>query len=99
VRRARALLALALSLVALALMLSTCGGSDDDDDPQATPPPSEAPSGGGGSAAPPRSGQLPPEFRKCMAARGYEIESPTDIHSAPPEVLQTCFGALHQGGG
>jgi hypothetical protein len=27
-----------------------------------------------------------------MAARGYEISSQADIHAAPPQVLQACFG-------
>jgi len=38
---------------------------------------------------------LPPGFVECMADQGHEIESSADIHSAPPEVLQTCFGASH----
>jgi hypothetical protein len=30
-----------------------------------------------------------------MAEQGYEITSSADIHSAPPDVLQACFGASH----
>jgi hypothetical protein len=33
-----------------------------------------------------------------MADRGFEVESSADIHSAPPDVLQACFGSLHSGG-
>ena len=96
-RRVRA--AVAPALVALALVLAACGGDDDE---QATPSP--APRGGaeapGEQATPPgAAGSLPPEFRKCMADRGFEIESQAEIHSAPPEVLQACFGSSHQSGG
>jgi hypothetical protein len=80
-------------VVALALLLGACGGDDEDDTPTAAPPASDAPFGGG--APPPGTGQLPPEFIECMADRGYEVESPTDIHSAPQDVLQACFGAIH----
>jgi hypothetical protein len=38
---------------------------------------------------------LPPGFVECMSSQGYEIQSPGDIHSAPPDVLQACFGASH----
>jgi hypothetical protein len=39
------------------------------------------------------------EFLECMAEQGYEVQSPTEIHAAPPQVLQACFESLHQGGG
>ena len=94
-RRPRALIALALALVALALLLAACGGGDDEDG-TTSPAPTEAPSGG---ATPPSPGALPPELVECFADQGFEIESQTEIHSAPPEVVQACFGALHQGGG
>jgi len=100
VRRPRAFIALALALVALALVLAACGGGDDEENKEATPPPSEAPLGdGGGSTAPPSPGALPPELLECFADKGYEIVSPAELHSAPPQVVQECFGALHQGGG
>ncbi len=85
--------------VALGLLVGACGGDDDgDDDTRTSPPASQTPFGGGGP--PPTSpSRLPPEFVKCMKDRGYEIKSSDDIHSAPPQVLQACFGALHQGGG
>ncbi|MQA73487.1 MAG: hypothetical protein GEU88_03905 [Solirubrobacterales bacterium] len=89
-RRVRTLTALALAL--LALLLSACGGGEDEEETTTTPPASQAPSG---SAAPPAVGALPPGFVECMADQGYEVESSADIHSAPPEVLQACFGAAH----
>jgi hypothetical protein len=98
VRRPRAVIALALGLAALALMLAACGGGDDDAT-TTTPAPAdgvEAPSEG---AAPPSTGALPPVIVECYAEKGFDIESPADIHSAPPEVVQECFGTLHQGGG
>jgi hypothetical protein len=86
-RRLRTLIAGALALVALTL--AACGG----DDPEATTsaPSSEAP----GGAAPNDLGQLPPGFVECMADQGFEIESADDIHTAPPQVLQACFGSSH----
>jgi hypothetical protein len=91
VTRSRTLAALGLALVALAL--AACGGGDDDEETTTTSPPaSAAPSG---SAAPPGLGALPPGFVECMAEQGYEVESSADIHSAPPEVLQACFGSAH----
>jgi hypothetical protein len=93
-RRRRAATALTLPLVALAM--AACGGGDEET--STTPTPSvEAPSGG---VEPPNDlGALPPGFVECMAEQGYKIESSADIHSAPPAVLQACFGASHQGGG
>jgi hypothetical protein len=87
--------AVGLALVALVLALSACGGGETTT--TAAPPAGEA---AGGSAAPSGDlGDLPPEFAKCMAQQGYVIRSEADIHSAPPGVLQACFGAAHQGGG
>jgi PBP1b-binding outer membrane lipoprotein LpoB len=89
VRRIRTVSALAL--LALALVLAACG-DDDDAGTTTTTPAAEAPSG---SPAPPSVDGLPPGFVECMADEGYAVESPADIHSAPPEVLQACFGAAH----
>jgi hypothetical protein len=89
--------AIALALALLALTFAACG--DDDEEPTITTAPSaesEAPSGG---AVHPSAGALPPELVECFADRGFEVGSPTEIHSAPPEVVQKCFGRLHQGGG
>ncbi len=93
-RRPRAVIAGALALVALALLLAACGGGDEEE-ATTTPAPTEAPSRGSTSPSP---GGLPPELVECYADRGYRIESPADIHSAPPQVVQECFGALHGGG-
>jgi hypothetical protein len=89
VRRARAVIALALALPAL----TACGG--DEEQTTATPAPTKTPA----RSAPPSPGALPPEFIECMAERGFEVESADEIHSAPPQVLQECFASLHQGGG
>lgn len=90
-RRPRAVISFAVIVVALALTLAACGGSDDEERTTTTSPSVEIPS------PPPSSdlGALPPGFVECMADRGYEIDSPDDIHAAPPEVLQACFGSSH----
>lgn len=85
-------------LIALALVLGTCSGDDDGDDNSAPPPAADTAPGDGGST-PPSAGQLPPAFMRCMAKQGFPVESPDEIHSAPQQVLQACFGALHGGGG
>jgi hypothetical protein len=91
--------AVALALTALAMLVGGCFGGDDEEN-DATAPASEAPLGdGGGSTTPLSPSALPPELLECFADKGYEIASPTEIHSAPPQVVQECFGALHQGGG
>jgi hypothetical protein len=95
VRRVHAVIAVALALVALSLVLAACSG-DDDGNASTSPAPSEAPSE---STTPPSPSALPPELLECFADQGFEIESPAEIHSAPPQVVQACFGALHQGGG
>jgi hypothetical protein len=86
-----------MALVALALMLAACGGDDDDEGTTTSPAPSSefAPP----NAAPPSASALPPGLLQCFADKGFEIQSPTEIHSAPPQVVQECFGLLHQGGG
>jgi hypothetical protein len=85
-----------IGVAVIGLALSSCGG--DDEKPTTTPRDAvETPS----NSTPPASapGALPPEFMACMAAQGFEVSSPDDIHSAPTQTLQACFGALHQGGG
>ena len=85
-----------IGAVVVGLVLPSCGGDDEDATTSPTPP-VDAPSG---SAMPPSDpGALPPEFVQCMAEQGYEIKSPAEIHSAPQQVLQACFGSLHQGCG
>jgi hypothetical protein len=95
VRRPRAVSAAALALVALTF--AACSGGDDDEEATTSPAPSEAPSGG---ATPPSAGglQLPPGIAECVADQGFDID-PSELHSVPPQVLNECFGALHQGGG
>jgi hypothetical protein len=80
--------------VVIGLVLSSCSG--DDEDATTNPaPPADAPSR---RATPPSdAGALPREFVQCMAAQGFDVRSPDDIHSAPQQVLQACFGSLHQG--
>ena len=72
-------------LLALALTLAACGGGDD-----------EAPSRGTTSPSP---GGLPPSLVECFADEGFDIESGDEIHSAPPQVVETCFNELHEGEG
>jgi hypothetical protein len=91
----RAVSAIALALVALALLLGGCWGGDDEETTN-SPAPAGAPDG---DAAPPSPSGLPPQLVECFADRGFDLKSPTEIHSAPPQVVEECFGALHQGGG
>jgi hypothetical protein len=95
----RAFLSASLVAVVFGMPVSACGGDDDPKEPTSSPPTSETPSGPSGTTRPNSSSQLPPAFVKCMADRGFDVKSSADIHSAPPDVLQTCFGALHEGGG
>jgi len=82
-----------IGAVVVGLALSGCTGDDEEKATTSPPPPVEAPSGG---ATPPSDpGALPPEFIKCMTDQGYEVESSADIHTAPQQVLQRCFGSLH----
>ncbi|MBA3263513.1 MAG: hypothetical protein H0T69_13790 [Thermoleophilaceae bacterium] len=83
-----------IGALVIGLVLSSCSGEDEDT--TTNPAPSggaEAPSEG---AAPPTDpSALPPEFVKCMAEQGFEVKSSADIHSAPQQVLQACFGSIH----
>jgi hypothetical protein len=103
VRRPRPAVAVALALVVLVAIVVggiALAGGDDEESKEASPPASEAPLGdGGGGTAPPGPGALPPALLECFADKGYAIQSPAELHSAPPQVVQECFGALHQGGG
>ncbi|HEX6577261.1 MAG TPA: hypothetical protein VF082_02760 [Jiangellaceae bacterium] len=84
-RRSRAIRAARAVLGALAVTLVACGGDDDD-----TP---------SGTTTPPSPGALPPGLLECFADEGFDIESQDDIHTAPPQVVETCFNELHRGGG
>ena len=82
------------TLVAAALATSSCGGEVDKDAATSPTHTTAAP-----TATPDSVSQLPPAFVQCMADRGFTVTSSDDVHSAPPDVLQTCFGTLHGGGG
>jgi hypothetical protein len=82
-------------LVAAALSTSACGGDDD----KATAPPPSTTTPASPSPTPGSPDQLPPAFVQCMADQGFDVSSSSDIHSAPPDVLQLCFGSLHGDGG
>jgi hypothetical protein len=87
-----------IAAVVIGLALSSCGGDDKKATTSPAPPDTaETPS----ESAPPASspGALPPEFVACMADQGFDISSADDIHSAPTQMLQACFGSLHEGGG
>jgi hypothetical protein len=88
------------SLIAVVLAVPTgaCGGGDDKK-AASSPAPSNTPSSPAPTATSDAAAQLPPAFVQCMAERGFDVTSSADIHSAPPDVLQTCFSALHAGGG
>jgi hypothetical protein len=93
-------LSLSSAIIAVLAVVGACGGGDDRDETTRTSPPrSQTPFGGRDGTPPASPGQLPPEFVKCMAEQGFDVTSSADIHSAPPQVLQACFGTLHQGGG
>jgi hypothetical protein len=85
----------AAALVVLALGLGACLGGDDEG-ATTSPTPAETRNR---EAAPPSPSGLPPQLVECFKDRGFDLESPAEIHSAPPQVVQECFGALHQGGG
>ena len=103
-RRQRILIAVAAALIAAALLLSSCGGDDDDDGTTGagattTTAPSSGLSPPSGSATPRGVSQLPPTLVQCFADAGFDVQAATDIHSAPPQVVQRCFEALHSGAG
>lgn len=96
----RTVISVAVALAVLAAIViggvALVGGGDGDDT-TTSPAPAEAPSGG---ATPPGAGglQLPPGIAECVAEQGFDID-PSQLHSVPPQVLNECFSALHQGGG
>ena len=73
------------TILGIGLALSSCGGEGEKE--TARPAPTATTS----------ESALPPEFLQCMADNGYDVEQDEDIHSAPMELLQRCFGALHGG--
>lgn len=82
-RRSRALKPVPVLVGAVTLTLAACSGGDG-----------EAPSG----TTAPSPGGLPPSLVECFADAGFAVESADEIHAAPPEVVERCFEALHQGG-
>jgi hypothetical protein len=96
-RRTRTVISVAVvlvALVAIAVVGIALAGGDGDETTVSSPP--QTPSGG----ATPSQGALPPGIAECLADRGFELESPDELHSAvPQEVLDQCFNALHRGGG
>jgi hypothetical protein len=97
-RRPRAVVAVPVALVVLvAIVLAAIAFAGGDDDTTTTNPlPGDATEA---TPAPGGPSSLPPQFVRCMADQGFTVETPDDIHAAPPQVLQTCFGTLHGGGG
>ncbi len=100
-RRPRAVIAVPVALVVLvAIVLVGIAVAGSDDDTTTNPAPRDGVESPTEATPPPGDPDaLPPEFVKCMADQGFEVDTPDDIHVAPPQVLQTCFGLLHQGGG
>lgn len=96
-RRPRTVISVAVALVVvLAIVVGGLAIAGDDGEEATTGSPPPAPSGSGA----PSQGALPPGIAECLAERGFEIESPDELHSAAPqEVIDECFNALHQGGG
>lgn len=72
-------------LIAAAALALVIGACGGGNDPEPTPSP--------------EPNALPPAFVRCMAEQGFPVDSPDEVHSAPQQVLQECFGALHEGGG
>ena len=102
-RRPRAVIAVPLALVVLVVIvlagIAVAGGSDNEATTNPAPRDGVEAPAETTTPSPGDPSSLPPAFVKCMADRGFAVESPEDIHTAPPQVLQTCFGTLHQGGG
>lgn len=83
-----------IGAMVIALVLSSCGG--DDEPKTARPAPTDTPAAPSESApAPSAPSGLPPEFLECMADQGYDLEEGADVHDAPMELLEKCFGSLH----
>jgi hypothetical protein len=85
--------ALVVIIAIVVVGIALAGGGSDDEPATTSPAPSEAPSGG---TTAPTPGGLPPEFLRCMADQGFDVQSFADIHSVPRQALQACLGSLHQ---
>jgi hypothetical protein len=93
VRRPGALIALGLALIAIVIGGIALAGGDGED---AAKSPASSRTTTGEATPPSGGGALPPEFVECMAEQGFDVDSPDEIHSAPTQALQACFGSLHQ---
>jgi hypothetical protein len=107
IRHPRALLSVALALVAVIAIvvvgIAAAGGGGDDGESSTSPEPAAAPSDG---ALPPDvASQLPPGFAQCLADQGVDIPEGAGLNeifhggAVPPEAVNQCFQRLHQGGG
>jgi hypothetical protein len=84
-------------LVAIVLGGIALAGGGNGEEATTSPAPAEAPSGG--TTPPSADGlQLPPGIAECVADQGFDV-APSELHSVPPQVLNECFQALHQGDG
>jgi hypothetical protein len=91
-----------VAVIAVVLVGIAVAGGGGDDEAGSGPAPAAAPSGG----APPAdvASQLPPGIAECLADQGVDLEG-ADVNeifhggAVPPQVLNACFQALHQGGG
>jgi hypothetical protein len=104
----RTAISVAVALVAVIAIIvvgiAVAGGGGDDGESSTSPAPAEAP---GGGVTPPSAGglQLPPGIAECLADQGVDIPEGADLNellhggAVPPQVLNACFQALHQGGG
>jgi hypothetical protein len=103
----RTAISVAVALVAViaivVISIAIAGGGGDDGESSTSPAPAAAPSDG---AVPPGvASQLPPGIAECLADQGVDIPEGASLNeifhggAVPPEVLNACFDALHQGGG
>jgi hypothetical protein len=93
VRRPRTVITVALALIAIAVGGVALAGGDGENT-SADPASNESTTDNASPPSAPRA--LPPQFVKCMAQQGYDIDSLDEMHSAPPQALQACLGSLHQ---
>jgi len=94
---------LAVIAIVVVVGIAVAGGGGDDGESSRRPAPAAAPSDG---AAPPGvASQLPPGFAECLADQGVDLPEGAGLNeifhggAVPPEVVNQCFGRLHQGGG
>jgi hypothetical protein len=103
----RTAISVAVALVAVIAIvvigIAVAGGGGDDGESSTSPAPAAA--RGDGAAPPGVASQLPPGFAECLADQGVDIPERAGLNeifhggAVPPQVLNACFEALHQGGG